>query len=79
MKSYRFLHCLASSNILKDPLILLSIALSILALKSILAAQLIIILQVSTISACTLGANPSPSLRRSPCLNQNRFTLDVLC
>ena len=65
----RFLVLLASYIIRRDPLILLSIATSILALKSILAAQFMIILHVLVIIYSSLGDSPTPSLSKSPWLH----------
>lgn len=63
----------------RDPRILLSIAWSSLALKSMLAAQLMITWQFSMRSAKISGANPSPSFCRSPLLYKKKTTLAVTC
>lgn len=71
----RFLIFLANSKTRKVPRTLISIALSSLALKSMLAAQLIITLHLSISSSIFYGDNPRFSFNKSPCLNDSERTL----
>lgn len=70
----RFLTLRASYSILKDPRMLLSMAWSIRALKSILAAQFMIMWQCYTNSCNVSLLKPSPSFCRSPWLDSGNLT-----
>ncbi len=71
----RFLTFLANYKTLKVPRTLISRALSILELKSILAAQLIITLHLSISSSISSADSPRFSFNKSPCLNDRPHTL----
>lgn len=70
----RFLTLRANSSILNDPRILLSMAWSIRALKSMLAAQFMIIWHCYTNSRNVTSLKPSPSFCRSPWLYRGNLT-----